>query len=695
MKKSLVIVESPAKAKTIGKFIGDDFVVKSSMGHVRDLPAKSIGIEIDEGFIPKYTIMPDKKRLVAELKKEAQKAENIYLAPDPDREGEAIAWHLAEIFKGMDKEIFRVSFNEITAKAVQEAFAHPGRIDLLKVSSQQARRILDRIVGYKISPFLWKKVAGGLSAGRVQSVALRLVCEREDEIKNFVPREYWTITATLQPQEGQPLTFPAKLEKIGGEKAEITDEKGALDVVSRVQGKPFTVSDIQSKNLTRSAPPPFITSTLQQAASTRLHWPIARVMKIAQELYEGLDLGAEGRTGLITYMRTDSVRVSEQAVGEARAYIGETFGAEYLPKTPNRFRSKKSAQEAHEAIRPANIRRTPQDLEPFLSREQAHLYRLIWDRFCASQMTSSQMRSTTASITVEDCLFLARGLEVLFKGYTAVYNPDEDDEENDGRLPEIRIGQALTCTQLDPKQNFTKPQPRYTEASLVKILEEKGIGRPSTYATIIQTIYARNYVLKETGKLQATELGQIVNTLLTQTFQEIMNVEFTAQMEERLDEIEEGKTQEKDILTEFYQSFSQTLKDAYTTVARIKPPAPQATDEVCEKCGKPMVIRTGSRGRFIACSGYPACKNTRPMPTGVKCPKCGGPLVQRRSKKGRNFFGCGNYPKCDFAVSRLSQATQPGGAGQPGAQAADGAAESPADAVATPPPSGEQPTEQA
>lgn len=658
--KSLVIVESPAKANTINKLLGNNFRVCSSMGHIMDLPKERMGIEIENNFKPQYTIIPGKKKIVTQLKKEAAAANTIYLAPDPDREGEAISWHLSNLF-GKGKKVFRVIFHEITRYALTEAFKNLGDIDLKKVDAQIARRILDRIVGYSLSPLLWRKVGRGLSAGRVQSVAVRLIVEREREINLFIPQEYWEIEAELQkpetrtqkPGEGK---FIAKLEKIDGKKPEIKNKDEAEAFVEEIRPQTFIVTDIQKKEKRRLPQAPFTTSKLQQEAFNRLHFPAQKTMRTAQQLYEGLEIGKEGSVGLITYMRTDSVQISDEAIKEVRKYILDNFGKEFLPETPNRYKSKKLAQEAHEAIRPTLPLRKPETLRDYLTSDQLKLYTLIWNKFLASQMNPAVFLVTTVDISASPkFLFRASGSILLFAGFLTVYNlGEESEEEKPAHIPELTKDEVLKLLDLIPSQHWTKPPSRYTDASLVKALEEYGIGRPSTYAPIIQTIVTRNYVKRQGGYFIPTELGSVVTELLMNSFPKILDLEFTAKMEEELDEIEEGKEEWRNVLHRFYNPFKEDLEAAQINMKKIKTEQ-TPTSEICNMCGRPMVIKWGRHGRFLSCSGFPKCRNAKPISTGVKCPQedCDGELIERRTKTGRIFYGCTNYPKCKFLSRRL------------------------------------------
>jgi len=703
---SLVIVESPAKAKTINKILGNQYNVKASMGHVRDLPTSVFGVDVEKDFEPSYKVLTSRKKIVAELKKAAEESYDIYLAPDPDREGEAIAWHLASIFEKENKRIYRVTFNEITKNAVLESFKHAGEINMNRVDSQQARRILDRIVGYKISPLLWRKVGKGLSAGRVQSVAVRLICEREEEIRKFVPKEYWSLDALLKKKTEGASPFEARLDKIKGEKIDISTGDEANAVAAEIESLKDTlvVANIQSKDRTQKCSPPFITSQMQQAAANVLKFSVQKTMKIAQELYEGVELGEEGSMGLITYMRTDSYRISNDAMNEAKTYIENKFGKSYVPETFNTFKAKKGAQEAHEAIRPSYVDKDPDKIEKYLTQDQYKLYRLIWKRFLQSQMSPAQLKVHTVEFAAglgpeglakwqeSKYILKSTGTQVIFPGYLILEEPlpkddepEEDlsqDEEKEVALPELTVGEKIELVELKPGQHFTKPPPRYNEASLVKALEEKEIGRPSTYAPIIQTILKRDYVIKDRSKLIPTELGFTVTQLLTEHFPNVINVEFTAKMEGDLDLVEEGKENWKHLLSDFYKPFIDTVTEAAKTMKTVKRD-PIPTDQVCEKCGSMMVIRTGRYGKFMACSGYPKCKNVKALDTGIACPKegCTGKVVQRRSKKGKFFYGCTRYPECDFTASNLKQFEAAPAGATDGVQPAAGEA-----SVPTPPP---------
>lgn len=650
MGKTLVIVESPTKAKAIGKFLSSSYVVKSSMGHVRDLPKSELGIDVENNFEPKYITIRGKGSIIKSLKDEAKKCDNVLLAADPDREGEVIAWHLRTYLPNV-KDKCRVEFNEITKDTVKKAVKNPREIDMNRVDAQQARRVLDRLVGYKISPLLWAKVKRGLSAGRVQSVALRLICDRDEEIKNFVPVEYWSLTANLETGKG---IMEAKLQKVNGKKAEIRNEAQMQAILADLQGADYVVKSITKKQKEKKPVAPFTTSSLQQEAYRKHNMVTKKTMQIAQQLYEGIELGKEGTIGLITYMRTDSVRVSPEAQESARRYIVGKYGEEYIPKTPRTYKSKGKIQDAHEAIRPSDVMRLPKDIKQYLTLQQYKLYKLIWERFVASQMSSAIMDMTGVDITARDYQFRASGSVLKFAGYMQLYmeGRDEDDEKEDlGILPEVTQGQVLDLQKLNPKQHFTQPPARYTEAMLVKTLEEKGIGRPSTYAPIIDTILGRGYVVREEKHFYSTELGQVVVDILTKSFGDIMDVGFTANMEKSLDDIEEGKYEWRDVISAFYGPFAKDLAAAEANLEKVEI-APELSDEVCEKCGRPMVYRLGRYGKFLACSGFPECRNTKAIvvETGVKCKACGGNIIQKKSRGGRIFYGCSNYPNCKYVA---------------------------------------------
>ena len=707
MAKSLVVVESPAKAKTINKYLGAEYIVKACMGHIKDLPKSKLGVDEEKNFEPHYVIIRGKNDIVKDLQKAAQKAKTIYLAPDPDREGEAIAAHLAEELQN-GKPVHRVILNEITKEEVKNAFANPTIIDEKKVQAQQTRRILDRLVGYKLSPLLWEKVKRGLSAGRVQSIALRLISDREREILAFVPEEYWILTAFLEANE--PPVFSAKLLRKEGKKLAVPDQQTSDQILADLQDAVYTVKEVEKKQRKRHAPAPYITSKLQQEASRKFRWPVKKVMMVAQELYEGLEVGEEGAVGLIPYMRTDSVRISEQALQEGRKYVHDEYGLEYLPDQPNYFKNKKSVQDAHEAIRPTSALRTPDSIKQYLSRDEYKLYQLIWNRFVASQMKSAEFDETIITVAAKDYEFEASGQVMTFAGYLKVYQEEEESvaEEGPSNLPPVQVGQQLRLDRLEPKQNFTQPPPRYTEAALVKELEDKEIGRPSTYASIISVIQNRNYVIKEENRFKPTDLGLLISDLLVQHFDELMDFKYTAHLEEELDEIEEGSKESLEVLNEFYGDFTRDLQKAYDKIENIKATGvatdlkcPQCgspmvkrwgkfgaflactneeckytqnpdekpgesigdvgseSEHVCLKCGKPLVVKVGRYGKFLACSGYPECKFTAtlsPSKTaadatvevpGEKCPQCGSELVVKQGRFGP-FIACSNYPECKY-----------------------------------------------
>ncbi|MBI5740203.1 MAG: type I DNA topoisomerase [Nitrospirae bacterium] len=701
--KSLLIVESPAKVKTLSKFLGNDFTIKASIGHVKDLPKKDIGVDVENNFTPTYVVIEGKEKVMKDLKKAAKAADRVFLGPDPDREGEAIAWHIAEELNGDSDKLFRVEFNEITEKAVTDAMNHPRKININLVDAQQARRVLDRLVGYKLSPLLWRKVRRGLSAGRVQSVAVRLVVDREREIEAFKSEEYWSITSLLEAKE--PPQFEAKLHQISDRKADIKNEEQAKTIVEDLTDKPFAVKKIEKKKRKRSPAPPFITSTLQQDAARKFRFTAKKTMMIAQRLYEGIELGEEGPTGLITYMRTDSVRTATEAQNEARDFIIKEYGKDYAPPKPPVYKSKKSAQEAHEAIRPTSVFRRPGDIKKFLEPDQYKLYKLIWERFVASQMEAALLDQTSIDIAADKYIFRASGTVVAFPGFMTLYTESTDNgKEEEARLPSLSEGEMLRVDGITPKQHFTQPPPRYTEATLVRELEAKGIGRPSTYAAILSTIQDRKYAEKNDGKFKPTELGSVVSDLLVERFSELMDYNFTANMEDHLDKIEEGGYKWVDVVMDFYKPFDKDLAEAMATLGKVKPediptdqtcekcgkpmvikwgrhgrfiactgypeckttkpledhqsavsgqqsaPEIQETDEKCQKCGSPMVIRTGRYGKFISCSKYPECKTTKALSIGIQCPDDGGDLVERRTKKGKLFYSCGNYPNCKFAT---------------------------------------------
>jgi DNA topoisomerase-1 len=716
MTKPLVVVESPAKVRTIKKYLGNDYNVAATVGHIKDLPQREMGIDVEDGFAPKYTVIPGKQKVIQALKQAAADAEEVYLAPDPDREGEAIAWHTADVLKKKGRRFYRVLFHELTKDAIRQAMTRPQELDRNKFEAQQARRILDRLVGYQVSPLLWRKVKGGLSAGRVQSVALRIICERERAIQVFVPQEYWSITAHLEADSPPP--FAAKLVKRGKDKLAIPDETAAQHILSVLQGEAFRVEKVQKRTVKKNPAPPFTTSKLQQESIRKLRFTAKKTMMLAQQLYEGIDLGPGEPVGLITYMRTDSTRIAETAAGEAQELIVERFGRDYALDRPRVFKNSKQAQDAHEAIRPTSVANTPELVAPHLSRDQLALYQLVWQRFVASQMQEALVDQVSASIAAGPYVFTASGSSVKFPGFMALYRAEEDDGDGNGdkareQLPELKEGQRLTLHRLEPKQHFTQPPPRFSEASLVKELEENGIGRPSTYAAILSTIRDKGYVDWVKGYFRPSELGFIVNDLLVMSFPDIFDVEFTARMEENLDQVEAEKANSLDLLTRFYTPFRKDLdraaegmvsikgvgvatelkcpecghtlhvkigknghflacsgypeckysrdytRDEKGNIQPVEPLADEPTDKICGKCGRPMVLKRGPFGDFFACSGYPECRNTQSRTlngngksTGVKCPQdgCTGELLEKTSKRGKTFYGCNRYPDCTFAT---------------------------------------------
>lgn len=711
MPKSLLIVESPAKARTLQKYLGSEFAVRASVGHIKDLPKHELGVDLNDDFKPHYVTIVGKAKVIQELRQAAANINDIYLGPDPDREGEAIAWHIAEALKNQNHRFHRVLFYELTPRAIQEALAAPVPLNRPRYESQQARRILDRLVGYQISPLLWQKVKKGLSAGRVQSVALRLICDRERAILAFVPEEYWSLTAHLQAV--QPPPFQAKLFKYQGKKIALANGQQAEQVVQALTGASFTVAEVEQKERQRRPLPPFITSTLQQEASRKLRLGARKTMQIAQRLYEGVELGPEGPVGLITYMRTDSTRISAEAIGAVRTHIKQTFGAEYLPARPQVYKSRKGAQEAHEAIRPTDMARPPQQVAPYLNKEELALYELIWKRYVASQMNPAILLVTTVDVAARDYLFRATGSVVKFPGFTVLYEESKDAQEDNGevKLPPLVVGESLELLRLEPKQHFTQPPPRYTEATLIKELEKQGIGRPSTYATILNVIQERAYVAKTRGGFKPTELGLATNDLLVENFPDILDIKFTARMEENLDQVAEGKIYWQEVLRTFYGPFAEELQQAKTRMRPVRglptglrcprcqaellikwgktgeflgcaaypeckytanfqrneqgnivplerEEAAAASDreieEKCPKCDKTLVVKNGRFGPFIACTGYPKCRYTQPIRTesDIPCPLegCGGVIRARRSKKGI-FYGCSHYPECRFTLN--------------------------------------------
>ena len=647
----LVIVESPTKAKTIGKFLGNGYKVVASNGHVRDLPKSQLGVDVEHDFAPKYITLRGRGDVLDKIRKEAKSADKIYLATDPDREGEAISWHLAHVLKLDEESECRIVFNEITSNAVKRSITAPRPIDINLVDAQQARRVLDRLVGYKISPVLWAKVRRGLSAGRVQSVATRILCEREQEILDFIPQEYWTITAFLKDPKRKKL-IESKFYGYNGKRTEIKNQEEAMKVVELSKGNDFTVSDVKKAEKLRHAPPPFTTSSMQQEASRKLGFTTQHTMLVAQQLYEGIDVQGQGATGLINYIRTDSVRISKEAQEEALKYIASVYGNPYVPSTPNFYKGRSSAQDAHEAIRPANLKLTPQMIKGSLSAPQYKLYKLIFERFVASQMAEQRVENCTVTFEVNGCTYKSNGTKVLFNGYTAVYTEGKDEvEQKEIVLPELSVGSAFTPDRIEPEQKFTSPPPRYTEASLVKLLEEKGIGRPSTFSPTISTIIARGYVCREKKQLIPTELGFVVTQLMKEHFGDIVDMQFTADMEEKLDRVEEGEQQWTQIVKDFYDPFILTVERASETIEKVKIPD-EPSDIPCDKCGAMMVYKMGRYGRFLACPNYPECKNTKPIieRIDVPCPKCGASLIKRKSKRGKVFYGCEKYPECDFVA---------------------------------------------
>jgi DNA topoisomerase-1 len=716
MSKSLIIVESPAKARTLSKYLGKDYDVRASVGHIRDLPVSKLGVDIKKEFAPQYVTIKGKSKIISDLKKAAKKADEIYLAPDPDREGEAIAWHIAHVLKSAKKPIHRALFHELTQKAIRAAIENATSINQNKFQAQQARRILDRLVGYQISPLLWEKVRRGLSAGRVQSVAVRMICDRESLIDKFEPVEYWTISVNLEGEIPPP--FIAKLDKVSNRKAKVENQEQSDEIVSTLQKANHTVSAVDKKERKRYPSPPFITSTLQQDANRKFRFPAKRTMGLAQKLYEGIELGDKGPVGLITYMRTDSTRINDEALSEVRDFITQSYGDDFLPTKPVFYKTSKASQDAHEAIRPTDVSLTPEKIAPYLEKGLLKLYTLIWKRFVASQMCPAIFDQTTVSIKADKYLLKTQGAILRFKGFMTLYvesTSDENGETNDkpekaGKdspiIPDVAVGDTLKVLAVDPKQNFTQPPPRYTEATLVKALEENGVGRPSTYAAIISTIQDKEYVMQQQRKFMPTDLGKLVNDLLVAHFPAIMNIEFTASMEENLDKVEEGESNWVKLLQIFYDPFEKTLsaakqdmksikrqglptgipcklcdgnlvikwgktgeflacenyptckftqnfkKDENGTIIPIEKEEPVDSGEKCEKCGKPMVYKQGRYGKFLACSGYPECKHIKAQTTGVKCPEkdCTGELVQKVSKKGKVFFSCNTFPKCKFAT---------------------------------------------
>nr|WP_243642161.1 type I DNA topoisomerase [Pectinatus cerevisiiphilus] len=642
-------MESPAKAKTIEKYLGNrKYEVLASMGHLRDLPKSQFGIDTENNFTPKYINIRGKGDLIKALKKEAKNADKIYLASDPDREGEAIAWHLAYLLGVDETEKCRIVFNEITKPAINEAVKKPRAVNINLVDAQQARRMLDRIVGYKLSPLLWRKVKKGLSAGRVQSVAVKIICDREREIRAFIPEEYWTVGLKFKLDD-KKTDLLADLFLIDDKKVSITSDKEAEKIKKDLRKQSFVIADVKKSERRRKAPAPFTTSSLQQDAARKLGFTSRRTMMIAQQLYEGINVGKKGPVGLITYMRTDSTRISELAQNDARVYINDNFGERYLPAKPPIYAAKKDAQDAHEAVRPTDSSLTPASVEDFLSKEQLKLYRLIWQRFLASQMTPAVYDTMTILIKGGSYTAKAVGSVLKFSGFTAVYNDADKKKEKDVILPDVSVSSAVDLQKVLPEQHFTEPPARYNDASIIKTLEEKGIGRPSTYAPIIETILARGYVVRRDKKFEPTELGFIVLDMLEQYFRDIVDAKFTAELEGKLDKVAEGTMDKNKLLQEFYGPFEKTMEKAETEIGHVEIPE-EVSDVRCEKCGRFMVVKQGRFSKFLACPGFPECRNTKPIlkDTGAKCPKCGGKIVERKTKRGRTFYGCANYPKCDF-----------------------------------------------
>lgn len=649
MAKKLVIVESPSKAETIKKYLGSGYSVSASMGHIIDLPKSTLGIDVDADFEPKYITIRGKGDLLSKLKKEAKNADKVFLATDPDREGEAISWHLAEALNIDKTQPVRVCFNEITKTAVQKAIKQPRVIDEDLVNAQQARRVLDRIVGYKISPILWKKIKKGLSAGRVQSVAARLICDREDEIEAFVAREYWTIGAILNEPKSKK-EFKAAFYGTKDEKIEPENEQEANSIIKALDGEKYVIESIKNSMSKKNPAPPFTTSTMQQEASRKINFQSKKTMQVAQNLYEGVNVKGYGKIGLISYMRTDSIRIADEALDAVRTYISDEYGKNYLPQAARVFKTKKNAQDAHEAIRPTNVNITPQSVKGQLTNDQYKLYKLIWERFVACQMENATVENVSADITAGKYLFKATGSRVVFDGFMKVYTEGSDlKEEKQKMLPHLEEKQSVDLKEIESKQHFTQPPARYTEATLIKALEEDGIGRPSTYMPTITTILARGYVAREKKSFIPTELGRVTTELLKQNFENIVDVDFTANMEQQLDEVEDGKTPWKNVIRDFYPDFINDVTKAEEEVSKIEL-TPEVSEVKCEKCGRMMVYKMGRYGKFLACPGYPECKNAKAIriETNVKCPKCGGEILQKKSKAGRVYFGCENNPECDF-----------------------------------------------
>ncbi len=649
----LIIVESPAKARTIAKFLGRGYKVEASQGHVRDMPKSQLGVDVDNNFAIKYITIHGRGKILAKIRKEAKNASKIYLATDPDREGEAISWHLAQTLDMDVNSPCRIEFHEITQKAVENALKNPRPIDLDKVDAQQARRALDRLIGYKISPLLWAKVKKGLSAGRVQSVATRLVVDREQDIEDFIPEEYWDVSANalLPTARGRKTTFTLRLSTLDGKKAELHNEDEAKAAQARVENANFAVYGIKHGERRKLPAPPFTTSSLQQEAGRKLNFTTQKTMQVVQQLYEGVDLEGDGTQGIVTYIRTDSVRVSEEALQAVRAYIPERFGAEYLPEAPNEFKGRRNAQDAHEAIRPTDVTRTPDSIKASLTKEQFQLYRLIYSRFLASQMKPALYDTLSMDVSGDGVGMRFYGEHKRFAGFTSVYeeSTDEVQESAESTLPQFEEGAPVIIESVESQQHFTQPPTRYTEASLVRMLEEKGIGRPSTYAPTITTIIARGYVMRENKRLYPTELGKMINAMMTQYFGPIVDTEFTAELEDQLDEVEEGDMDWHTVLQEFYPPFETMLESAENAIEKVEI-KDEPSDVICDKCGAQMVYRMGRFGKFLACPRFPECRNTKPILNYIeaKCPKCGGRLLEKTSRKNRKFYGCENYPECDF-----------------------------------------------
>ena len=656
MAKNLVIVESPVKANTIGKFLGKDYKIIASAGHVRDLPKSQIGVDLESNFEPKYITIRGKGDIISKLKKEAKAAKNVFLATDPDREGEAISWHLAHLLKIDEEDKCRITFNEITKNAVKNAIKAPRAIDMDLVNAQQARRILDRIVGYKISPLLWRKVRKGLSAGRVQSVAAKLICDREEEIENFEPEEYWSLIASLQKKKGGK-SFDAKFYGRADEKIELKNETQVKEILKKLKSKDYVVKKVKKGEKKKSPAPPFTTSTMQQEASRKLGFATRKTMIIAQQLYEGIEIKGHGALGLVTYIRTDSTRISDEAQQSSQKYIEERYGKKYVPEKFRTFKNKSASQDAHEAIRPTYVDMDPDSVRASLTNDQYKLYKLIWSRFVASQMSSALYDTISADIFAGDLLFKANGSKIKFQGFVAVYTEGKDDEaaDEDVTIPELEENEQLNLKKLEDKQHFTQPPARYTEATLVKTLEEEGIGRPSTYAPIITTIMSRGYVEREKKFLFPTELGKIVNDIMKNHFEDIVDVKFTSELERKLDDVEEGSKVWAALIGDFYGPFSMTLKEAEDKIGNIEI-KDEETDVICEKCGRNMVIKMGRFGKFLACPGFPECRNTKAIieEAGVSCPKCEGKVLVKKTRKGRRYLGCENNPTCDFMTWNMA-----------------------------------------